>query len=152
MRQLLTTENFPALNSHTRYSLAPSRFVRLNVCSPVSLPSPLADLAAHQHDSVGPPGDPNRAIVFGAATVANDLAEPHWHVGPVSVEPGCQGLGIGTKLLAALCRGLDEEQGIGFLETDKPENVRLYERFGFAVTHIVDILGATVWHMRRDRH
>lgn len=112
----------------------------------------LAGLAAHEHDPVGPPGDPNRALVFGAATVANDLAEPHWHVGPVSVEPGCQGLGIGSKLLAALCRGLDDEWGIGFLETDKPENVRLYERFGFRVTHIVDILGATVWHMRRDRH
>ena len=112
----------------------------------------LADLAAHQHDPVGPPGDPHRAIVFGAATVANDLAEPHWHIGPVSVEPGCQGLGIGSKLLAALCRGLDDEQGIGFLETDKPENVRLYERFGFSVTHIADILGTTVWHMRRERH
>ena len=112
----------------------------------------LAELAGHQHDPVGPPGDPSRALVFGAATVANDLAEPHWHVGPVSVEPGCQGHGIGSKLLAALCRGLDDERGIGFLETDKLENVRLYERFGFGVTHIADIVGATVWHMRRGRH
>ena len=70
----------------------------------------------------------------------------------IGVEPGCQGHGIGSKLLVALCRDLDDERGVGFLETDTLENVRLYERFGFGVTHAVDILGVTVWHMRRDRY
>ncbi len=33
--------------------------------------------------------------------------------------------------MAAVCAQLDQSQGIGYLETDKPENVRLYRRGGF---------------------
>jgi hypothetical protein len=37
------------------------------------------------------------------------------------------------------------------LETDKAENVAFYEKFGFAVTGEVSVLGGPAWFMRRPR-
>lgn len=36
------------------------------------------------------------------------------------------------------------------LETDKPENVRLYKRFGYHVTAEAEVLGVTSWFMTRE--
>jgi hypothetical protein len=38
---------------------------------------------------------------------------------------------------------------MGWLETDKAENVRLYERFGYVVVEQTDVLGVPNWFMRR---
>lgn len=73
----------------------------------------------------------------------------HWHLGPAAVSRQCQGQGIGTRLMAAVCDQLDQSQGIGYLETDKPENVRLYRRGGFEVIAERPVLGVTNWFMVR---
>jgi hypothetical protein len=44
---------------------------------------------------------------------------------------------------------MDDKEDLAYLETDKPENVRLYERFGFVVTSEADIIGVQCWFMRR---
>lgn len=75
----------------------------------------------------------------------------HWHLGPAAVARTHQGQGIGTRLMAAVCERLDLEQGVGYLETDKPENVRLYRRGGFEVVAERQVLGVTNWFMLRHQ-
>jgi ribosomal protein S18 acetylase RimI-like enzyme len=95
-------------------------------------------------------GDPSRAQVFWAHWASHDLDEEHWHVGPVGVEPGFQGRGIGGALLGALCATFDQEGRVGWLETDKERNVRFYNAFDFEVVETATILGVPTWFMRRS--
>jgi GNAT superfamily N-acetyltransferase len=84
-----------------------------------------------------------------AAWKALDPATPHWHLGPAAVERERQGQGIGTRLMAAVCAELDRVGGVGYLETDKPANVRLYRRGGFGVIAERELLGVCNWFMLR---
>lgn len=79
-----------------------------------------------------------------------DPAEPHSHLGPVGVDPELQGRGVGSMLLAEYCQRLDQRRMLSYLETDKPENVRLYKRFGYLVTAEAEVLGVTSWFMTRE--
>lgn len=74
----------------------------------------------------------------------------HWHLGPLAVEPEWQGQGVGSRLLGQLCDHLDRQRGLGYLETDLPENVRLYRRFGFETLACEPVIGVTHWFMRRE--
>ena len=67
-----------------------------------------------------------------------DPSEPHWHLGPVAVDPHLQGHGIG-----------DDCAALSYLETDKSENVRFYQKFGFRVTEQATVLGIPNWFMSR---
>jgi ribosomal protein S18 acetylase RimI-like enzyme len=82
---------------------------------------------------------------------AHDLDEPHSHLGPVAVDRDLQGRGVGTRMLGEYTRRLDAAGEVGYLETDKAENVRLYERHGFAVTAEAQVIGVPNWFMRRER-
>lgn len=73
----------------------------------------------------------------------------HWHLGPAAVDRARQGQGIGTRLMTEVCRQLDRRQGIGYLETDKDANVRLYRRGGFEVVAEQTVLGVANWFMLR---
>jgi len=75
----------------------------------------------------------------------------HWHLGPAAVVRTHQGQGVGTRLMEAVCERLDREQGVGYLETDKPENVRLYRRGGFEVMAERPVLGVSNWFMVRHQ-
>jgi len=79
-----------------------------------------------------------------------DPDRAHSHLGPVAVDLDLQGRGIGSLLLTAYCRRLDEAGVLSYLETDKTENVRLYERFGFVVTAEADVIGVKNWFMTRQ--
>ncbi|HNP37830.1 MAG TPA: GNAT family N-acetyltransferase, partial [Woeseiaceae bacterium] len=76
-------------------------------------------------------------------------APPHWHLGPAAVHRQQRGQGIGSALLGELCARLDSHEGCGYLETDKPENVRLYRRFGFEIHAEQDVLGVRNWFILR---
>ena len=76
-------------------------------------------------------------------------APPHWHLGPAAVHHLRRGQGIGSALLRELCARLDEHAACGYLETDKPENVRLYRRFGFELQAEQGVLGVRNWFMLR---
>jgi hypothetical protein len=78
-----------------------------------------------------------------------DPDEPHWHLGPVAVERPLQGKGIGSELLREFCRRVDADGRAAYLETDRPENVRLYERFGFRTVRREPVLGVPSWFMLR---
>lgn len=76
-------------------------------------------------------------------------APPHWHLGPAAVHRQRRGQGIGSALLGELCAQLDSLGACGYLETDKPENVRLYRRYGFEMVAQQDVLGVRNWFMLR---
>jgi len=99
---------------------------------------------------IGAAGHPSRAQYVWSLYCEQDLDERHWHVGPVSVEPGLQGCGVGSLLLRAFGERMDADGEIAWLETDKPENVVFYRRHGFDVVHEVSHHGLTTWWMRRD--
>ena len=78
-----------------------------------------------------------------------DIAEPHWHLGPFAVDAHLQGRGIGTQVLLEHTRRLDDIGAVGYLETDKDVNVRLYERHGYQVIDEGPVLSVHCWFMRR---
>lgn len=78
-----------------------------------------------------------------------DLEEPHVHLGPLGVDAHLQGQGIGSQLLAEHCRRLDATGEVGYLETDKAENVAFYARQGYETVAEADVLGVPCWFMRR---
>jgi ribosomal protein S18 acetylase RimI-like enzyme len=80
----------------------------------------------------------------------HDPEEPHSHLGPLAVDAHLQGQGIGTVLLREYCRRLDAAGQVGYLETDKAENVRFYERGGFGVVGEAEVIGVGNWFMRRE--
>jgi GNAT superfamily N-acetyltransferase len=78
-----------------------------------------------------------------------DPGAPHAHYGPFGVEPALQGRGVGSLVMAEYTRRLDTAGEDSYLETDKPENVALYSRFGFEVIDEAEVLGAANWFMWR---
>jgi GNAT superfamily N-acetyltransferase len=78
-----------------------------------------------------------------------DLIERHWHLGPVAVESRLQGQGIGSAMIADFCARMDQLQALSYLETDKFENVRFYQKFGFAVLAKAEVLKVPNWFLSR---
>ena len=91
-----------------------------------------------------------KAMTWVSAWSKRDPSEPHVHLGPIGVAPALQGRGIGSQMLAVYCDQLDLAGDVGYLETDKAENVRLYERFGFEVRSQAFVLGVPNWFMWRE--
>ncbi len=85
-----------------------------------------------------------------AAWAERDPAEPHSHFGPLAVDAHLQGQGIGTAILAEYERRLDASGQAAYLETDRQENVPLYERHGFEVIGEEAVIGMPNWFMRRE--
>ncbi len=90
-----------------------------------------------------------RAARWLGAWAKRDPETRHWHLGPVAVDAHLQGIGIGSRLMEAHCARVDDAGEDAYLETDKPENVRFYERFGYEVIGEGEILGVPNWFMLR---
>jgi ribosomal protein S18 acetylase RimI-like enzyme len=92
----------------------------------------------------------SRTLRWLAEWERRDPDRPHSHYGPFGVEPALQGQGIGSLVMAEYTRRLDEGGEHAYLETDKPENVALYGRFGFEVVEEAEVLGVANWFMWRE--
>jgi ribosomal protein S18 acetylase RimI-like enzyme len=79
-----------------------------------------------------------------------DPSRPHHHFGPFGVDPALQGRGIGSLVLREYTRRLDEAGEHSYLETEKPQNVALYSRFGYEVIEENELLGVRNWFMWRE--
>lgn len=90
-----------------------------------------------------------RVISWVSAWSRHDPSEPHSHLGPIAVEPDAQGQRVGSMLMEKYCAELDQAGIAGYLETDRPENVEFYRRFGFVVTETAPVLGVESYFMRR---
>ncbi len=78
-----------------------------------------------------------------------DPDEPHVHLGPIGVAPEAQGRGVGTALMNRYIEYLELEKIAGYLETDRPENVEFYKKFGFVLRHQEELIGTPTWYMWR---
>ncbi len=78
-----------------------------------------------------------------------DPDEPHIHLGPIGVAPGLRRRGAGSALMQCYLDHLARENAAGYLETDRPENVKFYQKFGFVVRSKEILIGATIWYMWR---
>src|SRR3990172_12882505 len=92
----------------------------------------------------------SRYLRMLSAWEKQDPTDRHWHLGPVAVEPGLQGMSIGSQMLDRFCARMDGEGEVAYLETDKPENVRFYEKFSFATIAEADVLGIPNSFMRPE--
>lgn len=90
-----------------------------------------------------------RTLAWLGSWGTHDPATPHWHLGPVAVAAELRGQGIGSSLLRVFCARVDAAGAAAYLETDRPENVRLYRRFGFEVCAEADVIGVPNWFMLR---
>lgn len=84
------------------------------------------------------------------AWAARDPDEPHSHLGPLAVDAHLQRRGIGSEVMREYTRRLDQTGELGYLETDRPENVPFYEHHGFEVVGQEDVLEVPNWFMRRE--
>jgi ribosomal protein S18 acetylase RimI-like enzyme len=76
---------------------------------------------------------------------------PHWFLGTVGVLPRHRGRGVAATLLRPGLRAAAADGLEAYLETSRVDNLSLYQRLGFEVSAVVDIVagGPTVWCMRR---
>ena len=63
----------------------------------------------------------------------HDPRERHWHLGPIGIHPDLQGQGVGSALLSAFLKTVDQQRSPAYVETDVDRNMVLYETFGFSV-------------------
>jgi ribosomal protein S18 acetylase RimI-like enzyme len=79
------------------------------------------------------------------------IAEPHWYLWVLGVDPMCQGQGIGGTLLRAGLERADASNLPCYLETMNQDNVPLYQKFGFDIASEGDIPNSNVhmWSMVR---
>jgi GNAT superfamily N-acetyltransferase len=74
----------------------------------------------------------------------------HWHLGPIAADAPLQGQGVGSVMMEAFCRRVDDAGEDAYLETDKDVNVRFYERFGFETVAEAIVLDTPNWFMIRS--
>ncbi|MGW0117319.1 GNAT family N-acetyltransferase [Streptomyces sp. NPDC003327] len=97
----------------------------------------------------------DRAPVFRDAVQAaaeHATTEPHWYLAVIGADPAARGQGHGAALLRS---GLARADAAGMpvcLESSKPDNLPVYEHFGFTVRGEFRLPGGgpTLWAMRRD--
>ena len=80
---------------------------------------------------------------------------PNIHLLIMGVSHECQGKGYGGQLLRAIIEKAEEERKPIYLETQKEENVSLYEKFGFFVRNKVimpEPLNLPMWLMVRENN
>jgi GNAT superfamily N-acetyltransferase len=95
-------------------------------------------------------GDLDRLRALGEATKDHAPSEPHFYLWLMAVAPEKRGAGIGGAFLTSVLDICDESQTFAFLEATRPENRRLYERYGFEVTGEIRLPGGLAkWPMTR---
>src|SRR5262245_7421615 len=112
--------------------------------APEEIPNAMATLMQPLGDAIP------RVIQWFGRWCHLDPDEPHIHLGPLGVAPEMQGKGAGTALMNRYLEHLKEKNAAGYLETDKAENVKFYEKFGFKVRREEALIGTSTWYMWRE--
>jgi GNAT superfamily N-acetyltransferase len=125
-------------------------YVHFNA-SPYCLPAP-EEIPAAMAELLKPLGEAARKVIHWFGRWCHlDPDEPHVHLGPIGVAPKMQGQGVGTALMRCYVEHLERENAAGYLETDRPQNVEFYQKFGFVVKHEETVIGTPTWYMWRPR-
>lgn len=91
------------------------------------------------------------AFTYTDAVHARLLPEPHWYLAALGVDPARQRQGVGGKLIQPVMALADATGKSCYLETQTADNVRFYERYGFAVLEAGEVPGQPlrIWAMIR---
>ncbi|KUL38871.1 acetyltransferase [Streptomyces sp. NRRL F-4489] len=97
----------------------------------------------------------DRAGAFQGAVEAaaqHTPQEPHWYLAVIGADPAAQGQGQGAALLRSGLAKADAAGQPAYLESSKPENLPVYEHFGFTVRGEVRLPdgGPVLWSMWRE--
>ena len=89
------------------------------------------------------------------AVRAHPREQPHWYLAIIGVDPSRKGQGVGAALPRSRLERCDKQGMAAYLESSNPQNVPLYEHFGFQVTGVLDLpKGApavtTMWRPERS--
>jgi len=74
------------------------------------------------------------------------IQDPYWYLSLIVVAPQFQGQGFASRLLKPILYQAEREKQRVFLETHHPENIPIYERFGFQVVNAVTIAQTNFHH------
>jgi len=83
-----------------------------------------------------------RGSAMGEAMEKNHPKDDHFYLGFIAVAPRLQGLGLGSAILEANLKHIDEQGAAAYLENSNPKNTRLYERLGFVARRNIAPAGA----------
>ena len=77
----------------------------------------------------------------------------HWFLQSIGIDPAFQGKGYAGTLLKAMFARLDREHLPCYLDTEKEENVSIYQHYGFKVVEEVILPGTEIshWAMLREK-
>ena len=122
-----------------------ARFISSPKCLPAAeeIPAAMANLLKLIGDAKP------QVIKWFARWCRLDPDAPHLHLGPIGVSPEMQGHGVGTALMGRYIERLNHDKIAGYLETDRAENVKFYEKFGFRVMREEKLIGVPTWYMCR---
>ena len=70
---------------------------------------------------------------------------PHWFLPLIAVDVAWQGKGLGSALMKYAVAKCDEDETSAYLESSNPQNISLYERYGFEVIGEVQIRSGPVF-------
>ncbi len=97
-----------------------------------------------------------RALIDGARyLLAIERVHPHeplWYLALLVADPSMQRSGIGTALQQQILDRADQEALATYLETQNPDNIAYYRRFGYEIVHELKPVkaGPPLWTMRRE--
>ena len=94
-------------------------------------------------------GAMRRGMKMHGTWAKKDPKKPHWHLDPLGVTPDLQGQGIGSQMMEYYCNHVDKLGMAAYHETDRPENVKFYQRSGFQVIGQETIMDFPTWYMWR---
>ena len=106
---------------------------------------------------IGAPSKARPEMVTSALRIETLMDEahpeaPYWYLQVLGVDPRRQGRGLGSRMLRDALAMADDAGVLSVLETSKPANLRVYERFGFRITRTNRIDGSPpIWTMQRAR-
>lgn len=80
--------------------------------------------------------------------------EPHFYLDYIGVLESWRGKGLASKLMRPVLKEADSEGVVTYTDTNAPEDVPLYEHFGFHCMEEcrVTSTGVTIWALRRPIH
>lgn len=94
-----------------------------------------------------PEGAASRFEAYGELKKRLVPETPHLYLGAIGVKPELQGKGVGTALLRAVAQAAAPLPV--WLDTQKEDNVRIYESQGYAVRAEANLQGIPFWVMER---
>jgi ribosomal protein S18 acetylase RimI-like enzyme len=110
-----------------------------------------AEPAAWEPPAFMGPRTAARFELYNQAVDTHAPAQPHVYLGVLGVHPRAQARGHGRALLEAVrVRSAANPDSAGvYLDTTQPDNVALYQRFGYQVVGFERLDGIQIWCMFR---